>query len=78
MALFVFCSTASSCILNISDSEMLASLRRPFCFVWITHYSLEDLNDQNQVVDQRLSLKDGLLGVLSLAGSESLVVVIVI
>lgn len=80
----VFCSTASSCILNISHSEMLAieldfrkvlrfmlirfpseksrfapqnifscdsrkarlvasllrNLRRSFCFVWITHYSL--------------------------------------
>ena len=24
MALFVFCSTTSSCILNVSDSEMLA------------------------------------------------------
>ena len=38
VALFVFCSTASSCILNISNSEMLASLCRPLCFVWIIHY----------------------------------------
>ena len=38
-----------------------------------------DSNDQNQVADQRFSLKNnGLMGVLSLAGSENLVVIIVI
>ena len=37
-----------------------------------------DCNDQNQVADQRFSLKQWFAGVLSLAGSQNLVVVIVI
>ena len=37
-----------------------------------------DSNDQNHVADQRFSLKQWFAVVLSLAGSENLVVVIVI
>ena len=37
-----------------------------------------DSNDQNQVADQRFSLKQWFAGVLNLAGSENLGVAIVI